>query len=294
MTTSKTSKVSAIKFDVEKFDGKLVNFGMWQCQMRDVLIQQELHKALLGVAAKTSTMTDVDWEEYDLKASSTIRLHLPQNVIYYVMREKSAASIWKILEEKYMTKSIENRLYLKKKLFRFEYARGTSMSEHVDEFNKMISDLLNLNEDMKDEDKAILLLNSLPESYDHLSTTLLYGKDSVKYEDVSSALLGNEQRQREKCSTSSDALVTRGRTDDRKQAKHNNSRSKSRTKYLDNMECYKCKRKGHMKKNCPNAWVDKGKKKNADDTANSVTSGDDNFESMLVVTLGKAQRTSGF
>ena len=176
MSTSKTSKVSAIKFDVEKFDGKLVNFGMWQCQMRDVLIQQDLHKALLGVEVKPETMTYIEWVEYDLKACSNIRLHLAQNVIYYVMREKSAASIWKILEDKYMTKSIENRLYLKKKLFRFEYARGTSMSEHVDEFNKMISDLLNLNDDMKDEDKAILLLNSLPESYDHLSTTLLYGK----------------------------------------------------------------------------------------------------------------------
>ena len=162
------------------------------------------------------------------------------------------------------------------------------MSEHVDEFNKMISDLLNLNDDMKDGDKAILLLNSLPESYDHLSTTLLNGKDSVRFEDVSSALLGNEQRQREKCGTSSDALVTRGRTDVRKQAKHGSSRSKSRTRYLDNMECYKCKRKGHMKKNCPNDWVDKGKKKNADDTANSVTSADGDFESTLVVTPRKS------
>ena len=61
----------------------------------------------------------------------------------------------------------------------------------------------------------------------------------------------------EKCGTSSDVLVTSGRTDDRNQAKHNNSQFKSRNKYLDNMECYKCKRKGYMQKNCPNAWVDK-------------------------------------
>ena len=159
------------------------------------------------------------------------------------------------------------------------------MSEHVDKFNKIIFYLLNLNDDMKDEDKVILLLNSLLESYDHLSTTLLYGKNFVKYEDVVSlAPLGNEQRQREKCGTSSDALVTREMTDVRKQAKHGSSRSKSRTRYLDNIECYKCKRKWHMKKNCPNDWVDKGNKKKVDDTANSVTSGDGDFESTLIVT----------
>ena len=61
MSTSKTSKVSAIRFDVEKFDGKSVNFGIWQCQMRDVLIQVDLHKALLGVEIKPSTMTYVEW-----------------------------------------------------------------------------------------------------------------------------------------------------------------------------------------------------------------------------------------
>ena len=113
MSTSKTSKVSVIKFDVEKFDGKLINFSMWQCQMRDVLIQQDLHKALLGVEAKPEMMTNVEWQEFDLKAYSNIRLHIAQNVIYYVIREKSAARIWKILEDKYMTKRIENRLYLK-------------------------------------------------------------------------------------------------------------------------------------------------------------------------------------
>lgn len=66
------------------------------------------------------------------------------------------------------------------------------MTEHVNEFNKILSDLLNLDVNVVDEDKFILLLNSLPDFY-CLSTTLLYGKDKVKFEDVSSVLLGNEQ-----------------------------------------------------------------------------------------------------
>jgi len=36
---------SAIKFDIEKFDGR-INFGLWKVQVKDVLIQSGLHKAL--------------------------------------------------------------------------------------------------------------------------------------------------------------------------------------------------------------------------------------------------------
>ena len=282
MSTSKTSIVSVVKFDVEKFDGKTVNFVIWQCQKRDVLIQHGLHNALMGVAAKHTTMTDVDWEEYDLRACSIIRLHLAQNMTYYVMREKSAASIWKILEEKYTTKSAENRLYLKKKLFRYEYARGTSMSEHIDEFNKIISDLVNLDIDMKDDDKAILLLNSLPESYDHLGTTLLYGKDVVKYENVSSALLGNEQRQREKGNSSLNALLARGRNEKLDQGGRSNSPNKFIPRDLAKVRCHKCKDLGHFRKDCP--MLELGKSEKAVDTANSVSSGEGDLESLLAVT----------
>ena len=36
-----------MRFDVEKFDGR-INFGLWQVQVKDVLIQSGLHKALMG------------------------------------------------------------------------------------------------------------------------------------------------------------------------------------------------------------------------------------------------------
>ncbi|KAL5732705.1 hypothetical protein ACOSP7_032058 [Xanthoceras sorbifolium] len=38
---------SPIMFDVEKFDGR-INFGLWQLQVKDVLIQSGLHKVLKG------------------------------------------------------------------------------------------------------------------------------------------------------------------------------------------------------------------------------------------------------
>ena len=53
---------------------------------------------------------------------------------------------------------------------------GIAVSEHLNFFNTFISVLLVV--DVKiDEDKVLILLSSLPKSYDHIITTMFYGKE---------------------------------------------------------------------------------------------------------------------
>ncbi|XP_058192053.1 uncharacterized protein LOC131309434 [Rhododendron vialii] len=125
---------------------------------------------------KPEDMSDKDWDKFNRQACGSIRLCLAKDQKYFVMRETKAKDLWKKLEDKFMTKSVENRLYSKKKLFRFQFRAGSSMNEHLSDFNKILADLQNLDANILDEDKALILLNSLPTSYDHLVTTLLYDK----------------------------------------------------------------------------------------------------------------------
>ena len=53
-----------------------------------------------------------------------------------------------VLENKYMKKKNENWLYLLKRLFRLQLKSGMSINSHIDELNKLIVDLLNLDETM--------------------------------------------------------------------------------------------------------------------------------------------------
>ena len=69
-----------------------------------------------------------------------------------------------------------------------------SFSSHIDEFNKLIVDLLNLDETFKDERKAMLLIGSLRYELDHLCITLIHGKEKLSFEEVCSALLNYEIR----------------------------------------------------------------------------------------------------
>ncbi|TXG72398.1 hypothetical protein EZV62_000977 [Acer yangbiense] len=229
-----------------KFDGTN-NFGMWQCEVLDVLFQKELDIALED---KPSEMDDKEWEKINHQACGTIRLSLAKDQKYTVMKEKSAKKLWKTLEDKYMTKSLKNRLYLKKKLFRFMYVLGMSINNHINAFSKILIYLLNLDEHFSEEDKALLLINSLPDEYYHLSTTLIYMKDTISFDVVCSALYNCETRKKDRRDhkdTSVEALTARGCLQSRKPGKR--SKSQSKVRYAKDEYAF-YHEKGHWKKDC--------------------------------------------
>ena len=55
---------------------------------------------------------------------------------------------------------------------------GTPILQHLNAFNRILSDLLAL-EVKLEEDKALMLLSSLPSTYDHLATTIMYDKKTL-------------------------------------------------------------------------------------------------------------------
>ena len=107
-------------------------------------------------------MTDDKWQDIDERALSAIQLSLSFDILREVMHEKSATTLWKKLEELYMTKSLANKLRLMERLYTIRVSEGTSMQSHLNEFNSIIVDLESLDVKIDDEDKAILLVVSLP------------------------------------------------------------------------------------------------------------------------------------
>ncbi|KAL6538567.1 hypothetical protein OROGR_012555 [Orobanche gracilis] len=131
------------KFDIEKFDGK-ISFSIWRVQMRVVLIQGGLKKALDGKSKKPDTMTDEQWDVLDEKALSSIQLCLSKEVLREVAKEKNVAALWLKLENLYVTKNLANKLRLKERLYTIRMVEGTPIRSHLDEFNSIIMELENL------------------------------------------------------------------------------------------------------------------------------------------------------
>ncbi|GMJ10713.1 hypothetical protein HRI_004740500 [Hibiscus trionum] len=135
---------------------------------------------------------------------------------------------------------------------------GQELAQHVNIFNQIITDLTQLDVKIEDEDKAMVLLYSLPSSYEHMVTTLTYGKETIKVEEIIAALLAHNQRMQNTCESShDDGLYVKGNHDNKRKSEkegsgRRNSRSKSRDK--NTFRCYKCKEPGHMKRDCPK-WI---------------------------------------
>ena len=108
------------------------------------------------------------------KAHSAIILCLGDRALREVASEKTAATIWTKLEKLYMTKSLANKLHLKQRLYSFKMTEEKTMSDQIDDFNKIIDDLENINIKMEDEDQALILLNAMPKTYEHFKDAMLY------------------------------------------------------------------------------------------------------------------------
>ncbi|GJV54506.1 retrovirus-related pol polyprotein from transposon TNT 1-94 [Tanacetum coccineum] len=151
-------------------------------------------------------------------------------------------------ETLYMTKSLANKLYLKNKLYTFYMSAERKIFEHIDEFNKIVLDLANIEVKFEEEDIALLLLTSLPASYEHFVDTLLYGREELTLEDVMATLHSKEIKEWYKAKgDDGEGLYVRERTD-RKDSRQ--SRGKPRSKSRGGrLKCYICQSEDHLKRN---------------------------------------------
>nr|GEY46973.1 retrovirus-related Pol polyprotein from transposon TNT 1-94 [Tanacetum cinerariifolium] len=85
--------------------------------------------------------------------------------------------------------------------------------DHIDEFNKLILDLANIDIEIENEDQALMLLTSLPSSNENFVETLLYGRESLTMEDVLATLNSRELKKRIEGTKEEavDGLYVRGR-----------------------------------------------------------------------------------
>ena len=131
-----------------------------------------------------------------------------------------------------MTKSLTNTILLKQQLYSMRMKEGTSIIDHLNVFNTLLVQLESIEVKFESEDKAITLLCSLPESWDHFVTSIsLSISETLEFDDVVGALLSEETRKRSNSKTStSEVMMVRGHSKERHFIKHNNSQSKSKGK----------------------------------------------------------------
>ncbi|XP_074378095.1 uncharacterized protein LOC141719617 [Apium graveolens] len=145
--------------------------------VKDLLIQRGLYATLGG--KKPTEVDDTKWGDMKLRAASTIRLALAPEIKYDVLEEDNPKNLWEKLTKTYHSKSLLN----------------------------------NLDEKLKDEDKAVLLLVSLPKKHNTVMTSLLVGKTKLDLDETIVVLLEAERLMKQESSDTSDGSAFVARED---------------------------------------------------------------------------------
>ena len=100
----------------------------------------------------------------------------------------------KILSSMYEKPLTNNKVYLMKKLFNLKMAEGTSVAQHLNEFNTITNQLSFVEIDFDDEIRAIIVLASLPNSWEAMKMVVSNsaGKSKLKYDDIRDLILSEE------------------------------------------------------------------------------------------------------
>ncbi len=147
------------------------------------------------------------------------------------------------LASQFQKKSWANKLHLRKKLYSLILKEGDSVQQHIRKLTEIFEELAVVGNPIEEEDKAVHLLASLPESYSMLVTALEANPEVPKMEVVTERLLHEERKQKDKEGSAGPfkALIGSGKP----------------------VRCFHCNKMGHAKKNC--RWLTseygKGKKK---------------------------------
>lgn len=78
--------------------------------------------------------------------------------------ETDARALWKKLKKKFEQKFAVNKAFLTRKLVNMKFKDGTSVIDHLNEFQSVVNQLATMKMTLGDEIQALLILSSLLDS----------------------------------------------------------------------------------------------------------------------------------
>ena len=129
---------------------------------------------------------------------------MSRSVAHNVVKENTTADLMKALSGMYEKSSTNNKVHLMKKLLNLKMVKNASVAQHLNEFNTITNQLSSVEIDFDDEIRALIILASLPNSWEvmRMAVSNSIGKEKLKYNDIRDLILVEEIRQRDVGETS--------------------------------------------------------------------------------------------
>src|ERR1700679_3899606 len=165
MTDNAATSTSTNVYRIEPLTGAK-NYAVWKIKMIDILTGQDLWEYVDGTTIlPTDTASQSGWRKKDWLALSMIRLRVADKMLVYVASLTSAREAWETLNSLLEAQGALGIVLARQKLFRAQCAEGTTIEEHIRTLRSYQEELHNLEQKTDGEEFSIILLSSLPESW---------------------------------------------------------------------------------------------------------------------------------
>jgi hypothetical protein len=156
------------------------------------------------------------WVKLDRVARATIRMHLSESVYYTIQACTTTNEFWKTLSDTYEKKVAATKIYLIWRLYNLRMKESDSITAHLNDYEGVISQLSAQGMTINDELKALLLMSTLPPSWETFVTTVYnVSAAAVKYSETTTSILSEDARRKTSVQNSASEAYTVQSTSDR-------------------------------------------------------------------------------
>lgn len=224
-----------IRYTITKLNGE--NYQVWSYKAEMLLIKEGLWDVTV---AEMPVQPDAEWRKKDGQARATIALLIEDNQLIHIRQATTAMNVWKALKEYHQKATLSSKVFLLRQICSLKFSDGKDMEEHISTMLDLVNKLTALGEKLVDHLIVAMLLSSLPESYSTLITALeSRAEKELTLDLVKGKLIDEFKRRKHMCLTHDTGDIAM-KTQHGKDSKDKGS----------GVDCYFCKKSGHMKKDC--------------------------------------------
>ena len=231
--------------------------------MNSMLIANAIQDVVTGARVMPVVADSADgkqWVKDNAKAMCIVSSSIEDSQLDCMLNCTTAKQMWDKLVRIHEQKSVSNKMLLLQKFHGHRMESNESVVQHVSRVQNMASQLKDLGEAISDTAIMAKVLGSLPVKYNALQTAWdSVPEESQTLDNLLERLLKEERRlEGDDDVTRALAAVSLGGYKKKKFATNqNNNSEKNRESRNTSVECFYCKRKGHLARDCRKKKRDK-------------------------------------
>jgi len=230
------------------------NYHDWKFAASMALQAKGCWDVISGVTKKPSDPAEEkEWSKKAEDGLTVIALTVQPDQYIYLRDCTDGVDAWNRLKEAYEKNSRATRITLKRQFYGFEHDVSAPMQSYVNGITELAGKLKAIGITLTDEDITDVLIFNLNNEYSSIAASLTSAKGELKIADVTSTLLEEEQRRGGPPVTENGVALMGKQRHPYEMYGPPGRRGPNRDSRDDNRPgqiCYRCRKYGHIAKNC--------------------------------------------